>query len=515
MAGSEAPAAATAGAAASQRPQQQQQPPALGRIGDASQLVEAALQARVAASQDQRFATTKTLFFALSSLCGVLRLELRMKHLGQGKSDSELRADCEACNTTLQGVLSNKKLEVTAPFCRSVAECLSQVFELCESLNAVGAVLDLHKLLDNRKALPESRMAVLEALGEVSKAAGLRVVSVLPESVAAAAKQLKQPEALVRAKAVFAVRALVEGAGGVGSSVHGEVLKAAVKATADRCPEVRVEAFKLCLSLAEAAPNLAASSSPVPLETLVALCVRGLDDESPAARLAAAAATGAALSAGVEGSAAENERLGVIAARDQDHDDDDEGGGGGGGSGGGGGKTFANKLKEMGVEMKVGMAKLNDKKKMPVLGDSLTPDKVVQFLSELFGRATAAVGQSQSQSREYMAGVAEAFVCLWRRPYMLQRVNSTTAPRLVGAVLDLLDTDRLPQGAGETGVVRTAVEYIVREGISAPLPELSQQLVAREMLQILSEVAGSAPPASGFPPLYNEHQIQARQEECC
>lgn len=50
----------------------------------------------------------------------------------------------------------------------------------------------------------------------------------------------------------------------------------------------------------------------------------------------------------------------------------------------------------------------------------------------------------------------------------------------------------------------------MREGISAPLPELAQQLVAREMLQILSEVAGSAPPASGFPPLYNEHQIQAR-----
>ncbi|CAN0563391.1 unnamed protein product, partial [Ectocarpus sp. 12 AP-2014] len=87
----------------------------------------------------------------------------------------------------------------------------------------------------------------------------------------------------------------------------------------------------------------------------------------------------------------------------------------------------------MGAEMKVGMAKFNDKK-MPALGDSLTPEKVVQFLSELFGRATAAVGQSQSQSREYMAGVAEAFVCLWRRPYMLQRVNSTTAPRLVGAV---------------------------------------------------------------------------------
>lgn len=50
----------------------------------------------------------------------------------------------------------------------------------------------------------------------------------------------------------------------------------------------------------------------------------------------------------------------------------------------------------------------------------------------------------------------------------------------------------------------------MREGISAPLPELAQQLVAREMLQILSKVAGSAPPTAGFPPLFNEHQIQAR-----
>lgn len=47
-----------------------------------------------------------------------------------------------------------------------------------------------------------------------------------------------------------------------------------------------MEAYKLCLSLAEAAPNLAAFASPVPLEALVGLCVRGLDDESPAARLA-------------------------------------------------------------------------------------------------------------------------------------------------------------------------------------------------------------------------------------
>lgn len=44
---------------------------------------------------------------------------------------------------------------------------------------------------------------------------------------------------------------------------------------------------------------------------------------------------------------------------------------------------------------------------------------------------------------------------------MLQRVNSTTTPKLVAAVLDLLDTDRLPQGAGETGVVRRASEHVL------------------------------------------------------
>lgn len=84
MAGPEAAeTAAAAAAAASAGPQQKQQQQQLGPIGDASQLVEAALQARVAASQDQQFATTKTLFFALSSLCGALRLELRLRKLGQ------------------------------------------------------------------------------------------------------------------------------------------------------------------------------------------------------------------------------------------------------------------------------------------------------------------------------------------------------------------------------------------------------------------------------------------------
>lgn len=63
---------------------------------------------------------------------------------------------------------------------------------------------------------------------------GLRVVSLLPESVVTCVKQFKQPEALVRACAASTLRALVEGAGSVGSSVHGEALKAAVKTAADR-----------------------------------------------------------------------------------------------------------------------------------------------------------------------------------------------------------------------------------------------------------------------------------------
>ena len=83
MAGPEPGHAATTttaggGMASANRPQQ-----GLGSIGDAAQLVEAAMHARMAASQDQKFATTKTLFFAISSLCGALRSELRLKNIGQ------------------------------------------------------------------------------------------------------------------------------------------------------------------------------------------------------------------------------------------------------------------------------------------------------------------------------------------------------------------------------------------------------------------------------------------------
>lgn len=49
---------------------------------------------------------------------------------------------------------------------------VSQTFELCESLNAVAVAVELHKLLDNKKAAPEAKVAVLEALGDMSKAAG-------------------------------------------------------------------------------------------------------------------------------------------------------------------------------------------------------------------------------------------------------------------------------------------------------------------------------------------------------
>lgn len=71
-------------------------------------------------------------------------------------------------------LVSGATLHILSPFsCKhSSIAALRKAFELCESLNAVGAVLDVHKLLENRKASPESRIAALQALGEVSKAAG-------------------------------------------------------------------------------------------------------------------------------------------------------------------------------------------------------------------------------------------------------------------------------------------------------------------------------------------------------
>lgn len=58
----------------------------------------------------------------------------------------------------------------------------------------------------------------------------------------------------------------------------------------------------------------------------------------------------------------------------QDQDDEQEGGGGGGGGGSGSSTStkFANRLKEMGNEMKVGMTKLGEKKVRSSLNSSAT-----------------------------------------------------------------------------------------------------------------------------------------------
>jgi hypothetical protein len=63
--------------------------------------------------------------------------------------------------------------------------------------------------------------------------------------------------------------------------------------------------------------------------------------------------------------------------------------------------------------------------------------------------------------------------------------------------------------------VRTAVEYIVREGVCACAPEAVQLLVARELLTVLGAVANLATPGLGFQPLLNEHQLQALALQQC
>lgn len=57
---------------------------------------------------------------------------------------------------------------------------------------------------------------------------------------------------------------------------------------------------------------------------------------------------------------------------------------------------------------------------------------------------------------------------------MVARVNSSTVPKLVSAVLDLLDTDRLPQAAGETGVVSCRAENV-------PIPSERVTVAVTEM----------------------------------
>ncbi|CAM9302686.1 unnamed protein product, partial [Chrysoparadoxa australica] len=141
-------------------------------------------------------------------------------------------------------------------------------------------------------------------------------------------------------------------------------------------------------------------------------------DESPGARLACAEAVGCVLATSVTRTADESERMGTRSARGEVQDDSSGGGGGVDGSGpvSADRNTLSTRLKE------AGFGKFGDKRMPAISEGGFTFESSVEFLSELFSRATSVAGFPNAQGKEHMSGVAAAFVSFLRRSLLKQRV---------------------------------------------------------------------------------------------
>ncbi|CAM9311443.1 unnamed protein product, partial [Phaeothamnion confervicola] len=494
------------------------------KLGDVIRDSDAPTQATPA----ERLAASRATFYSLNALTRALDVTQGPGGAEAGIADpmmqvlttQELREAGEACVESLLALIGCKSLELTKPFVSLITQCFCQLFERCESLNMVNAILDMQAVAEAKKATVGARIAAVTAQGALARTAGIRMVSLLPSTSAALGRQAKSSEPHVRVAALLALRDLVDGASAFGAPINPEVVRVCVRACADRCPEARAAAAAALAAVGSSgsgglggggsggrggggglwASGISGTGLSPALEAVLAPIVKGLDDESPGVRLAMAEATGAVLAAAVDGAAAERDRRGVIAARDQDQDDTAE-------------ATAARavapqsqmdklsaRFREMSQDMKVSVGKLSDKK-LPAIAPT-TLDNAILILSELFRRATFPT----LTSRDYMSGIAAAFVVLLRGAR--HRITAATVPAVIRSVLELLDSDRLPQNGNEACAVRTAVEYVLHDGVCARVPEGIQLAAARELIMVLSEVVGSSPPAAGFAPLLNEHQLQ-------
>jgi hypothetical protein len=460
----------------------------------AGQELKLALAACEVATPAERFSTSRHAFHALQNLARV--------------ADPAVCKPCskesgEIAVSSVLEMLNGQYVDLTRSFVTAACECLCKVFAVCEAgefpLNLATTLYEISgKLEDKRLRLTVGvRCALSRCIGRLCQWGQLRAVSALPSTVAALGRILKisTGDFAARRAAVEALTDVVNGAGRVGGSLHAEVCKIAVRSLMDKSATVRRQGARLASAVVRGSGSL----HPSMLVDFIGTCARGLEDVDAGARLAMAGALGSILATAVRDKAAEAETAGFASARDQDKADDAEMEGGGTRM-----DKIGARLKEMGTEMKGGHGRLTERRISTLMDTGFTLESAMSLLSQILASRVTPLA-----SREGLSGSAAAFVLFLRDDRLVQGlVTSSSAPWIVRSILGLLEIDRLPTTGNDACVVRTAIQWILRDGICSCASEAAQVLVAREIITILNEFVSSSDPGAGFSPLLNEHQLQ-------
>jgi hypothetical protein len=355
-----------------------------------------------AVNPHEKFSASKNLFYSL------VRLNALIAH----SSKEELLPLEGLCVQVSSTLLQARKLSLSTAFRHSLCDFYATLLNKGTSVNVYMVIKDMQVsrnplyasrtssagtahllqgiLMASRSVPVLSRVAALEVLARVFRQRARQIAPhMLSDCIVVIAKQLKSSEPALREAALVALAA-----GGL--TAKAEIFKALKATFADRNPEVKGGIATCLQGMVREAEDFAT----VPLDALLTLGLKGLEDPSVKVQLLYAEAMAYFLSLSVAGHALQSKAKIIKAARGEDEDQDDKEGGGGQLQSGMD-KAVA-KLKEMGVA--------GVKRASP---STFTFESAIQYLISLFLKAASGAPFSQGS----ISAVLVAFLRRHRANY--------------------------------------------------------------------------------------------------
>jgi hypothetical protein len=129
--------------------------------------------------------------------------------------------------------------------------------------------------LTNSKASAQAKEVTVTVIGEILRYKSMDCGSMLSDIIAAVMKMVRASDSVQRCLALRAATKIVVGCTNRIGDTHAEILRFVTKIISDKNPDVRVE----IASLVQAIASNSAGCTTVSTETMLAACIKGLEDD--------------------------------------------------------------------------------------------------------------------------------------------------------------------------------------------------------------------------------------------
>jgi len=233
--------------------------------------------------------TQRRLFHVLSNVVDVFETE----------DWALLTPNQSKCEDALSSLLSAKKLELTMPFRKLIADLYCTLFCRGERRHLFSTLANLQEQIGPKGSLiQQGRITSIVVLGQLSLALGSQISSYLQDTVKVlSGTYLKANDTLLREVCVVALVQVLSESGSATLETHQHASKVFLRGIVDKAPEVRMQSADAIISLAEESDFF----SKIALEPLLSAACKAMDDECIGCRAAFARVVGCLMAVSVEG----------------------------------------------------------------------------------------------------------------------------------------------------------------------------------------------------------------------